>query len=231
MAELENKESRFMSNSFYLSNSAVPNRAPSTGMWRYIMAGLLILLVPFFAIAYQSYRINYGITMRLPVKISYSEHKSALNIFPQIKLSTPLNTISTANVAGQNVFLAEDNVFVFLSPGPDNIWYPYAVSKRPPEQGCQVDECLVLSGEIAEAQSGTIQIHYQFEDFVPSDQILQMIRYKMPRHSEITLVIGKDGRAAVRSLHLDGQTLNQRKMDMPALFGFIQSIASKAPLK
>jgi len=93
---------------------------------------------------------------------------------------------------------------VFLSPGPNDIWYPYAVSKRPPAQKCALNDCLVLSGEIMAVARDHLQIKYQYEHYVPTTEMLEQILSQPLSKTEVSLSIGKDGRAIVRTLHING---------------------------
>lgn len=220
-----------MPRQFFLSNSAIPAREKKSDKWRYILAGIMIITLPLAAILYQSYRIGNGILMRLPVQISRAQPVNFWDMSPKVRLTTSLNTIKTRSVAGQNNFMPNDKVFVFLSPGPNHIWYPYAISTRPPEQGCQVNECLALSGKIQSVRQDAIDIRYQYEYLAPSPELLQKLAYSHETDAEITLVVGKDGRSTVRALHIDGQTLNQRKIEISTLPGFTQNVESKAPVK
>ena len=81
--------------------------------WRYILAGMVLSILPFLLILHQSYKIGHGTTLRLPVQISRVQDQG---FFPKLALTTPLNQISTKSVAGENHFIIGKKVFVFLSP-------------------------------------------------------------------------------------------------------------------
>lgn len=219
-------------------NREVEGMGTRTSAGRYMLAGLALLILPFLAIAHQSYRIDSGILVRLPVEIGPIEIKSGhlgasetVELFSQTRLTTPLNRISTKIMAGHNFFQADEAVFVFLSPGPSDIWYPYAVSKRPPTQGCQAHSCLVLSGHIQSVKHDILNIRYQYESFVLSPQMAKTLAQPIQKSAEILLSVGQDGHTSVRSLLIDGQTLRQRTMPMSALLGLSHSTANAAPMK
>ncbi|PHR90894.1 MAG: hypothetical protein COA69_14375 [Robiginitomaculum sp.] len=223
-------------------NRAVEGVGTRVSAGRYMLAGLALLILPFLAIAHQSYRIDNGILVRLPVEIGPIEIKSGrlgagetVKLFSQTRLTTPLNRISTNIMAGHNFFRAGEAVFVFLSPGPSDIWYPYAVSKRPPAQGCQAHSCLVLSGHIQSVDQDILNVRYQYEAFVVSPQMVETLAQALARpdhkSAEVLLSVGQGGHTTVRSLLIDGQTLRQRTMPMSALLGLSHSTANAAPME
>lgn len=205
---------------------------------RYMLAGLALLILPFLAIAHQSYRIDSGVLIRVPVEIGPIEISSShfgstetVDLFSQTRLTTPLNRISTKIMAGHNFFRAEEPVFVFLSPGPSDIWYPYAVAKRPPVRGCHIQSCLVLSGHIQSVEQDILNIRYQYESFVVSPKMAETLARPVQKNAEVLLSVGQDGYMTVRSLLIDGEILRQRTMPMSALLGLSHSTANAAPMK
>ncbi len=196
--------------------------------WRYIFAGMALSILPVLLILHQSYKIGHGTTLRLPVQISRVQDQG---FFPKLALTTPLNQISTKSVAGENHFIIGKKIFVFLSPGPNDIWYPYAVSRRQPKANCQQPDCLSLSGMVTDIFEDKLSIRYQYEDFTPSPAILAKMPEANAYNAEVSLSVGKDGRSTVRALHIAGQTLNQRKIVMPVEFGFTHNGDSAAPAK
>ncbi len=195
---------------------------------RYFLAGIALLLMPILAIIFHSYRIESGTTIRLPVVIE----KSGPNpLFTEYTLTTPLNIISTKMVAGHNRFKDGKSIYVFLSPGPMNIWYPYAMASTPPQNGCQIQACLILSGHVRAVDNDNIHIRYQYEDFIPSKILQQKLDQSSTENAELILSVGQNGRAIVRTVVLDGQDTPQRKMPIPELLGLTQSGASMAPIR
>ena len=139
---------------------------------RYIVAGLMLAALPFLAVLHQSYKIDHGTPLRLPVQITRVQDQG---FFPKLSLRTSLNHISTNSVAGENHFVPGRPVFVFLAPGPRDIWYPYAVSKKPPQRNCEQPDCLVLRGKVKSVEQDRLSIRYQYEDFTPSPEILDRL--------------------------------------------------------
>ncbi len=200
------------------------------GAGRYFLAALLLSALPITAMFIQSSRVANGTELRLPVTMERVENRA---FTPQIRLQTPLNTIAVDSVAGDNNFVQGGRVYVFLSPGPSAVWYPYAVSRRAPQRGCETADCLVLSGRVTRVAQNKIEIAYQFENYVPGKAVL----VKLPEHNkgynkggraELSLSVGKNGRAYVRALHLGGETISQPIIPL-TLDGLIHRGASKAP--
>jgi len=196
------------------------------GFGRYFLAGLLLSALPFAAMYVQSKRVVSGTLLRLPVTMERVENRA---FTPQIKLNTPLATIDTNIVAGDNNFTDGGQVFVFLSPGPNAIWYPYAVSHRAPRQSCKEMDCLVLSGRVENVAQGQLTIGYQFENYVPgADMLARIPDFNKGGRGELSLSVSADGSATVRALHLGGETITQPIIPL-TLDGLIHSGASKAP--
>jgi len=200
------------------------------GFWRYLLAALLLTALPFLAMYIRSLRVENGTELRLPVSMERVEDRA---FAPQIWLQTPLNTIAIKSVAGDNNFVEGGRVFVFLSPGPSAVWYPYAVSRRAPQKGCEITDCLVLSGRVATVKQNEIDIVYQFENYVPSKAVLAKLPetnngYSKGARAEVSLSVSKDGRAYVRALHLGGETISQPTIPL-TLDGLIHRGESKAP--
>ena len=181
---------------------------------QYIMAGLLLLIFPLLIIVFQSYRMESGTMVRLPAQINSAKPT----------LTTPLNTVDTTKVTGHNRFKVGSEIFVFLSPGPNDIWYAYAVSKTPSAQECKIQSCLVLTGRVSGQMGSTLHILYNYENY-NTPQLTKAQKL------EIVLSIGRNGSVRVHQLLENGEVLPQPKMPMPELLGLIQSTASAAPAK
>lgn len=181
---------------------------------QYIMAGLLLLIFPLLIIVFQSYRMESGTMVRLPAQIN-----SAKPI-----LTTPLNMVDTTKVTGHNHFKVGSEIFVFLSPGPNDIWYAYAVSKTASAQECKIQSCLVLSGRVSGQMGNTLHILYNYENY-------NAPQLTTPQKLEIVLSVGRNGSARVHQFLQNGEVLPQPKISMPELLGLIQSTASAAPAR
>ncbi len=195
---------------------------------RYFLVGIALLLMPILAIIVHSYRIESGTAIRLPLVI---EKTKSNRLFTEYTLTTPLNIISTKMVAGHNRYRAGKNIYVFLSPGPMNIWYPYAIASTPPQNSCRIQACLVLSGHVHAIDNDNIHIRYQYEDFIPSKILQQKLQQSSTKNAELILSVGQNGHAIVRTVVLGGQDMPQRKMPIPELLGLTQSGASMAPIR
>lgn len=213
---------------------------------RYVFVALALLVLPFLAIFHQSQKVNNGTLIRLPVNIGALQTGQmgqagqmgekntyiATQLFSTVELSTPLNRISTTNLTGHNVFKPGEKVFVFLSPGPNDIWYAYAVSRRAPKSGCYVSSCLILSGRISSVEEDRLNIRYQYEDYIPTPEMTDILaRRSYYSENEVFLSVGRNGHTTVRALNIDGQRIDQPNLPIEALFGMIQRIASNAPTK
>lgn len=191
----------------------------------YFMAALLLLISPLFIILYQSYLMESGTSVRLPVQLSVTQHST------KPVLITPLNSIDTNKVTGHNQFKIGSEIFVFLSPGPEDIWYPYAISKVSAAQECTIKSCLVLTGRVRNVEENVLHILYQYENSKVPELALKSLNANNTDKFEIVLSVGRDGGARVSQYLLNGNQLPQPKISMPELLGFSQITASAAPAR
>ncbi len=191
----------------------------------YFLAGLFIMIAPLLVLAFQTYRMESGTQLRLPAQINLIKPLS------KYVLTTPLNTIDTRKVTGHNHFKIGQDIFVFLSPGPNDIWYAYAVSKGSSSQECKVQSCLVLTGKVRKIDQSTLHIRYQYEDYTLSRSALKSLGESQTEAFEIILSVGRDGSARVRQLLQNGTIVPQPNIPIPELLGLSQSMASGAPAK
>lgn len=205
------------------------------GAKRYLLVALAFLVLPVLAIFNQTYRSDNGTLIRLPVQIGELQPREFNNnyiptkLFPTVGLNTHLNRISTKNLTGHNIFKAKEQVFVFLSPGPNDIWYPYAVSKRAPKSGCYVTSCLILSGRVVSTEQDVLNIRYQYEEYIPNPEMVVTFKGLQTANAELLLSVDRNGRTMVRALNVGGKQIDQRKLPIDALLGLTQRIASTAP--
>lgn len=203
-----------------------PMKRLGTSATRFALAALLLLALPLSAIAYQTYRIDTGTQITLPLEIRSIDEEA---LIPKMSLATPLNAIDLSLVAGANNFRTGQHVFVYLSPGPYNIWYPYTLARRKPEAGCDVTMCMILNGKVTGLDGQILKISYNYEDYVPAPAVLEKYKSSISSTKQITLAVGRDGIATVRALHLGGETISQRRIDMRALSDLTQNGAITAP--
>ena len=190
-------------------------------------AAAILALVPAGIIGMQSYRLNAGQELRLPVEIATYAPE---NLIPGIQIKTPLNTLRHNRIASDSQFVSGETAYVFLSPGPEGIWYPYALTRRKSKQSCKAGQCLMLMGNVENVTDSETQIRYGFEDIVAAGVSKEII--SAPSEiSEIVLAVSNSGKGALKSYRFDGQSFAQRRFPIPTLAGFRNIGAIAAPPK
>lgn len=162
-----------------------------------LLAAALVLFFPVIAMASQYYRLNTGTQLTLPVQSIELDQKG---LVPKYQLMTPLNWISTTHVSGENDFIPKDTVYVFMSPGPHSVWYPYAISKRLPDAGCTLDTCLFLKGQISVIARDSLGVSYDFETM--AQRVGVTLSTDVHPNSEIDIQIDGAGNATLKTLRL-----------------------------
>ncbi|NNC37415.1 MAG: hypothetical protein EX271_09450 [Acidimicrobiales bacterium] len=170
----------------------------------FLLAAALVLVFPVLATATQYYRLTTGTQLTLPVQ-TITDDRTGL--VPNYQLSTPLNRISTSQLSGENVFIVNDTVYVFMSPGPQNIWYPYAISKSLPEPGCRLNTCLFLKGQIMDIARDSLDVRYDFETLAQRPAL--SLSKELHPDSEIDIRINGAGNATLKTLRLVQNDSNQ----------------------
>ena len=199
----------------------------------YMFVGIFLTLLPLLLVFYHAQRMVSGTIVRLPVHVK-AVNAAQLDLTKfgaNYRLTTPLNSIDTDMVTGQNSFSVNTPIYVFLSPGPNDIWYAYSISKHPPQHGCQLTSCLVLKGRVQAVDGHNIDVHYQYEDFAAPPYTAKKLKGMSAHNSELVLSIGANGRAVLRALILDGENIAQPKILIPELLGLTHNIASAAPAR
>jgi len=213
-----------------LAHKYGPNHHPRTR--NYIVCGLILLLVPILALAYRDTLFFNGKSIRLSTQVN---HYNETGLADSVRLKTTLSNISTSKLTGEKSFVTGDKAYLFLSAGPDQIWYPYAISKRPPASGCKIETCLVMTGEIKDVSMDRIAITYRFENFYPTNDIMDALKRSADEVDiRVTLAVNRAGAAIIKNLEIGEQLFDQRnipKFAPPAFsnFGAKNAPATKPP--
>ena len=172
-----------------------------------VLAGMLIGAFPAIAIADQYSRLHAGTVVRLNVK-NIDVDRSGLA--SRINISTGINQISTSQLSGENRFEVNDRAYVFMSPGPNDIWYPYAISGSSPGFDQDKDAPLILAGAVSNITRDSLAITYGFETVFPSNDFTVSDTLQTEGHIEIT--VDNRGRTTLRSYRLSDDTVDQRNL-------------------
>lgn len=193
-----------------------------------ILCALGLTTIPVGAVINQSNKLNSGRTITLPVEISRAQVQT---LVPMIDVSAFIQTISLASISGDDYFSAGDKAHVFMK-NTGGVWYPYAVLRSLPAGGENLrDDQIMLTGHVTGAAEGQIKIAYDFDRIAPRRDFVYAALRRTGQYTELELVVGKDGTAAVSALSLDGKRYSQRPSMKLVLEGFSIMTDSKAPPK
>jgi len=206
----------------YNSDPFTPPKATS-----YIICALALAGLPIFVVLLTNAQLETGKLLRVSSEISLLDDTGPANV---LQFNTSINTIQTSQLTGEKRFVIGDQVFVFFSAGPNDIWYPYALTKRPPRASCYVESCLFMTGIVSSVSLEQIQINYNFETFYPRNDIFKRaLSFSSDDKLDITLAVGNSGRGLIRSLNFNAETFDQRNMLKFAPPGFSNLGDNKAP--
>ena len=193
-----------------------------------VLAGLLVLALPTIALGFQYHKLNTGTPVKLSIDRAIID-KSGLNT--KLTFRTKLNGISTTALTGDNSFVVGDPAYVYMSGGPDDIWYPYTISRQKPEPGCSAGACLVLAGHVKDIKRDSMRLVFNFETFVVPQNLNIRDQSIVDDNSEIVVMVDNIGRSTLRSLRLGDQVIDQRNLFKFTPPGMRSLGANKAPAK
>lgn len=196
----------------------------------YFLIGIVFFLILVLIVKFHHTRLQFGETLKIEAKITQN---ASANFLKNLVFDTPLNHIDTTQIAGDKYFKPGSKITVFLSPGPNDIWYPYAVAKKYRPGLCLKDNCLEIVGTVISSHAKILEIEYGFNQFYPNTNILEVLKSTPSRRGELTLSVQKNGQAFVRRLKIANSDFDQRQFPIPkvALPALIKKGARAAPAR
>lgn len=176
----------------------------SVGM---VLAGILLGAFPVLAVAGQYSKLHSGAVVRLNTKNIDVDRRG---LAPRLKFLTGINQMSTSQLTGENKFAVNDQAYVFMSPGPNDIWYPYAISKQSPDFDQGTKTPLVLAGTVSSIARDSLAISYGFETIFTSNDFIDSETLQSDGHIKIN--VDRQGRTTLRSYRIDDDTVDQRNL-------------------
>lgn len=203
-----------------------PQRRVSRGLA--ILCALGLTAAPMGAVINQSAKLNAGRAITLPVEISRAQ---AQTLVPMIDVSVFIQNITLDAISGDDYFSVGDKAHIFMR-NTGGVWYPYAVLRSLPAGGENLrDDQIMITGQVSASEGGRIHVSYDFDRISPRRDFVRAALRRTGQYTQLELVIGADGSAAVSALSLDGKRYSQRPSVKPVLDGFNIKTDSKAPPK
>lgn len=117
-------------------------------------------------------------------------------------LSTPIHQIDLVEIAGDDEFSADGDIYVVVEPGENGSWQPVAVYSAPPSDG------LYIHGKVQSASAEHVSAHYNLERYYADEETARALeeRRRTDRASMRLIVsVSGDGRAIIRGLEIEGE--------------------------
>ena len=179
------------------------------------MTGIILAGFPLLAIARHSYIEDQDIRFSVPSNISPRADIENFDIWSDI------NKLDLDQLSGRDGFLRGQTIYVHFSKGPNTIAYPFAVTSQKPENLGQ--NVFVIRGKVTGRENNNLVIRYNFETFLPSKKVKQLIHETPSSTAMVELAVNDQGIARLFAIEIEGKKYPYRKIEVPeALEGLTQ---------
>lgn len=179
-----------------------------------VLTGVLLAGFPLGAIARHNYIQEQDIQFEVPSAISPRIGVENFDIWSDI------NFLDLNELTGGDNFLRGQTVYVHLSKGPNKIAYPFAVTADRPETNDP--NVFSIRGRVAGRQNNHLQVRYNFETFLPPEQVRSIFLSAPNTPSSVILAVNDQGVPRLVSIEIEDKSFPYRKMEVPALSGLTQ---------
>lgn len=194
-----------------------PSTLPGLSAALITISTLVLTAIPVGALVRHSAKLDAGRTITIPVEIARAQDKA---VVPLVDIATPLQTLTPAQLSGDNYFSAGDPVYVFLKDA-GTVWYPYAVLRNLPTGGENLrEDQVMLAGHIISSNDDKIEIAYGFDRIAPRRDFVHDALRRSGQTTQLELAVNDKGVATVSALWLDGTYYSQRPSLNLTLDGF-----------
>lgn len=117
-------------------------------------------------------------------------------------ISTPVHRMDLSETGGEDEFTAGNDIYVVVEPGDGGSWQPAAVYSRPPSEG------VFLHGKVRSASAINVSAEFNLERYYADEDSARALdeRRRTDRDSlRLIVSVGRDGRAIIRGLEIDGE--------------------------
>lgn len=185
-----------------------------------LATGVILAGFPLVAIARHSYIQEQDTHFTVEANISPRSDVENFDIW------SDLNMLDLESLSGGNNFLRGQTVFVHMSKGPNNIAYPFAITADRPNV---IDDAVfTIRGKVTGHQDAKLIIRYNFETFLPSEAIKNVVRSDPASPAKTILAINDKGAARLVSVEIGGNIYPYRKMELPSFESFSKQAVETA---
>lgn len=179
-----------------------------------LLTGILLAGFPLGAIARHNYIQDQDVHFEVISAISPRAGVENFDIWSEI------NFLDLNELTGGDSFLRGQTVYVHMSKGPGKVAYPFAVTSDKPETNDS--SVFAVKGKVSGRQDNALQIRYNFETFLPPNDLKNLVMSNPNTPSTVILALNDQGMPRLVSIEIDGKSYPYRKMDVPSLSGFAQ---------
>lgn len=178
-----------------------------------ILTGILLAGFPLMAIARHNYIQEKDVKFEVQTSITPRVNVENFDIW------SDLNRLDLEDLTGNDNFLRGQTVFVHMSKGPNAIAYPFAVTseKRQSEK-----DVFSIKGKVTGRQDNMLLVRYNFETFLPSDALREVVYSTPTAKSSAVLALNDQGVPRLVSVTVDGKIYPYRRSEGFALNGLTQ---------
>lgn len=173
-----------------------------------LVTGIILAGFPLGAIARHNYIQEQDIHFEVISAISPRAGVENFDIWSE------LNFLDLSELSGGDSFLRGQTVYVHMSKGPGKVAYPFAVTSAKPETNDK--SVFAVKGKVTGRQNGSLQIRYNFETFLPPNDLKNIMLRDPNKPSTVILALNDQGVPRLVSIQVDGKSYPYRKMDVPS---------------
>lgn len=178
-----------------------------------ILTGVLLAGFPLMAIARHNYIQEKDVKFEVQTSITPRVNVENFDIWSDI------NRLDLNELTGGDNYLRGQTVYVHMSKGPNAIAYPFAVTSETRENEKDV---FSIKGKVTGRQENMLLVRYNFETFLPSDALRDVVYSTPNATSSAVLAINDQGVPRLVSVTVDGEVYPYRRSEGFALNGLTQ---------
>ena len=133
-----------------------------------------------------------------------------------MEIMTEINILDLDDLAGTDQIRSRDTVFVHMAMGPENIAYPFAITRDKPHAKSD-NYAFYIKGQVVDVDSKIATIRYNFETFLPSRQLGERIGQTRNPDVQIELAVNDQAVARLVAVQVDGTKYPYRVIERPVL--------------
>lgn len=193
---------------------------------RFIALALALSAIPVITVLKAAHRQHTGTPIHLSVNLDLSKRSA---VVPALDVKSDLHTLNPNDLSGDDNFEIGRPAFVFLKYSGGDIWYPFAILNKRPDQFIAKDDTVMLMGFVTATNAQEITLSYDFDRISPPAALERQMRIQYNEDIKLGLSVTPDGRSAVTDIYINGVRFDQRIIPKLALRGGKKIAANIAP--